>query len=88
MIRRLHVPVTRPEDVIPHLAKQEGTLACGVFSPGVGRSVGQCRYGLPKRVRADLKTAPEYATAELIDGFFEREVELGAAAATARQTSW
>ena len=28
-------------------------------------------------VRAVLETAPEYAQAELVDGFFEREVELG-----------
>ncbi len=31
----------------------------------------------PPAVRAVLRTAPEYNTAELVDGFFEREVELG-----------
>ena len=31
----------------------------------------------PFAVRAVLKTAPEYAHAEFVDGFFEREVELG-----------
>jgi hypothetical protein len=33
----------------------------------------------PPRVRAVLDTAPEYVGADLIDGFFEREVELGTA---------
>ena len=31
----------------------------------------------PALVRAVLKTAPEYEQAEFVDGFFEREVELG-----------
>ena len=35
------------------------------------------RNDFPRAVRAVLKTAPEYARAEFVDGFFEREVELG-----------
>jgi hypothetical protein len=31
----------------------------------------------PQTVRKALNTAPEYADAEFVDGFFEREVELG-----------
>jgi hypothetical protein len=33
----------------------------------------------PGSVRSALETAPEYAHAELVDGFFEREVDLGSA---------
>ncbi len=33
----------------------------------------------PASVRSALETAPEYARAEMVDGFFEREVDLGSA---------
>lgn len=40
---------------------------------------GIAQNDFPAVVRAVLRSAPEYAGAELIDGFFEREVELGSA---------
>ena len=37
----------------------------------------QTPLDFPAPVRAVLETAPEYKDAEVVDGFFEREVELG-----------
>jgi hypothetical protein len=79
MIRRLHVPLTKPEDVIPHLAKQELHWRPGYSAQELAVAWACACNDFPAVVRAALKTAPEYAQAELIDGFFEREVELGTA---------
>jgi hypothetical protein len=79
MIRRLHVPITKPEDVIPHLAKQEAHWRAGYSAQELAVAWANAGNDFPKRVRAVLDTAPEYTGAELIDGFFEREVELGTA---------
>ena len=77
MIRRLHVPLTTAEDVIPHLAKQEAHWRAGYSAQELAVSWAGAENDFPTTVRAVLETAPEYAGAELIDGFFEREVELG-----------
>lgn len=77
MIRRLHVPLVKPEDVIPHLAKQEFHWRAGYSAQELAVSWALSGNDFPAAVRAVLKTAPEYSQAELIDGFFEREVELG-----------
>ena len=79
MIRRLHVPVTKPEDVIPHLAKQEAHWKAGYSAEELAVAWANAGNDFPKRVRAVLETAPEYKGVELIDGFFEREVYLGTA---------
>ncbi len=79
MIRRLHVPVTKPRDVIPHLAKQEAHWRAGYSAQELAVAWVQAGKSFPKRVQSVLDTAPEYVGAELIDGFFEREVELGTA---------
>lgn len=77
MIRRLHVPLVRAEDVIPHLAKQELHWKAGYSAQELAMAWAGARNDFPEAVRAALKSAPEYARAELIEGFFEREVELG-----------
>lgn len=79
MLRRLHVPLIEPEDVIPHLAKQELHWKSGYSAKELAISWANGSNDFPKAVRRALRTAPEYAEAELIDGFFEREVELGSA---------
>ena len=79
MIRRLHVPLTKPEDVIPHLAKQEAHWRAGYSAQELAVVWANASGEFPERVRAVLNCVPEYANAELIDGFFEREVELGTA---------
>lgn len=77
MIRRLHVPLLKPEDVIPHLAKQELHWKAGYSAQELVVAWASARNGFPEVIRRVLDTAPEYADAEMIDGFFEREVELG-----------
>jgi len=77
MIHRLHVPLAKPEDVIPHLAKQELHWREAYSAQELAWAWWQSRNDFPGPVRSVLHTAPEYAQAELIDGFFEREVELG-----------
>jgi hypothetical protein len=77
MICRLHVPLVKPEDVIPHLAKQELHWRAGYSAQELAVAWSSSRNDFPPAVRAVLKTAPEYARAEFVDGFFEREVELG-----------
>lgn len=76
MLCRLHVPLRRPEDVIPHLAKQERHWKAGYSAMELACSWGKAQ-GLPAAVREVLAGCPHYAGAELIDGFFEREVDLG-----------
>jgi hypothetical protein len=77
MIRRLHVPLLKPEDIIPHLAKQELHWKAGYSAQELAVAWASSRNDFPEVVRKVLATAPEYAEAEMIDGFFEREVELG-----------
>ncbi len=77
MIRRLHVPLRKPEDVIPHLGKPELHWKAGYSAQELAKAWWNSRNDFPPAVRAVLRTAPEYSEAELIDGFFEREVELG-----------
>ena len=79
MIHRLHVPLVKPEDVIPHLAGQELHWRAGYSAQELAIAWSRSRNDFPKTVREVLNTAPEYEAAELIDGFFEREVELGSA---------
>lgn len=69
MIRRLHVPLTKPEDIIPHLAKQEAHWRAGYSAQELAMSWAGAGNNFPARVRAVLDTAPEYAEACLVDGF-------------------
>jgi hypothetical protein len=77
LIRRLHVPLITPEDIIPHLARQDLHWRAGYSAQELAVAWGNADNSFPTSVRAVLGTAPEYAHAELIDGFFEREVDLG-----------
>lgn len=76
MIRRLHVPLLKPEDVIPHLAKS-GHWKSGHSAQELAIAWSQSSTDFPPAVRAVLSMVPEYSDAELVDGFFEREIELG-----------
>jgi hypothetical protein len=71
------VGFVKPEDVIPHLAKQVLHWRAGYSAQELAVAWASSQNDFPSAVRAVLKTAPEYAEAELVDGFFEREVELG-----------
>jgi hypothetical protein len=77
VIRRLHVPLVKPEYIIQHLAKQELHWRAGYSALELAVAWARSRSDFPATVRTVLKAAPEYAHAEFIDGFFEREAELG-----------
>lgn len=72
---RIHVPLLRPEDVIPHLGKpthwKDGRSAKAVAESWFRAN------DLPAPVRAVLDQAEEYRGAELIDAWLERCVDLG-----------
>lgn len=72
---RIHLPLLRPEDVIPHLGKaahwKEGRSAKAVTESWFHAN------DIPPRVRAVLEQAPEYRGAELVDAWLERCVDLG-----------
>ena len=77
MIRRLHVPLLKPDDVIPHLAKPDLHWKSGYSAQELAITWFQSSNDFPPSVRAALSAVPEYSDAELVDGFFEREIELG-----------
>ena len=68
-------PITRPEDIIPHLAKQERHWKKGYSAYELAYSwVGA--KGIPDPVVAVLHQAEEFRGMELIEGFFEKETDL------------
>ena len=75
-IARLHVPLRKPEDVKPHLGKPEHYV-----EDRSGWCIANAWYaaaeGLPELVRLTLETVPALTDAELVEGFLEREVDLG-----------
>ena len=77
MIRRLHVPLLKPKDVIPFLAKRELHWKVGYSAYELVTAWCTSKNDFPPPVRSVLKTAPAYERAELVDGFFECEVDLG-----------
>ena len=78
-ISRLHVPLTKPEDVIPHLGKpshyrESRSAYCLVDS---WANIWGSDNNIPELVRLTLDTAPGLVGADLIEGFLERECSLG-----------
>ena len=68
-------PITRPEDIIPYLAKQERHWKKGYSAYELAYSwVGA--KGIPDPVVAVLHQAEEFRGMELIEGFFEKETDL------------
>ena len=77
MIDRLFFaePITRLEDIIPYLAKQERHWKKGYSAYELAYSwVGA--KGIPDPVEAVLHQAEEFRGMELIEGFFEKETDL------------
>ena len=74
MIRRLHVPLRAPEEVIPHLGAahhwKEGRSAKSLVDQGWAAN------DIPASLRALLNEAEEWSGAELIDAFVERCTDL------------
>ena len=75
MLRRLHVPVLKPEDIKPHLADAKHWKP-GYSAAELAYSWASAATDLPSSVRAVLAQAPEYRGVKLVDAFFEREVDL------------
>ena len=68
-------PITEPENVIRHLAKQERHWRKGYSAYELTHSwVGA--KGIPEPVAAVLHQAEEFLGVELIEGFFEKETDL------------
>ena len=68
-------PIKRPEDIIPHLAKQERHWKKGYSAYELAYSwVGA--KGISNPVVAVLHQAEEFLGMELIEGFFEKETDL------------
>ena len=67
--------IARPEDVIPYLAKQERHWRKGYSAYELAHSwIGA--EGIPSPVGSVLDTCPDYAGAALVEGLFERDVDL------------
>ncbi len=81
---RLAVPMRTPADVIPHLGSpthwRQGRSAKALADSWFSAN------GLPSKVKHVLAQAPEYASAELLDGWLERETDLGDGRSTHSQT--
>jgi hypothetical protein len=75
-IRRLHVPVNEPEDVVRHLGKKEKDWKAGRSAHALC-SMWFKSNALPQSVKSLLATNPRFAAAELVDAFVERQVDLG-----------
>ena len=68
--------IARPEDVIPHLAKGRGDWKKGCSAYELAHS-WVAANGVPRSVRTVLDGDPTFCGAEPIEGFFERNVDLG-----------
>lgn len=77
MFRHLYVPLLQPQDIIPHLRKQEAHWRAGYSAQELAYSWFNAGNNFPSAVRAALRTAPEYAAAEMVDAHFECQVSLG-----------
>ena len=67
--------IARPEDVIPHLAKQELHWKKGYSAYELAHSWVNAD-DIPPSVRSVLDSCPDYAGAHLVEGLFERDVDL------------
>jgi hypothetical protein len=78
MIARLHLPLIEPEDVVRHLGHRELHWKAGRSAHALTNLWSKAN-GLPKSIRSILQSHPTFRSAELIDGFLERQVDLGSA---------
>ena len=67
--------IGKPEDVIPYLAKQERHWRKGYSAYELAHSWLDAG-DIPASVRSVLDTCPDYAGAHLVEGLFERDVDL------------
>lgn len=67
--------IVHPEDVIPFLAKQERHWKKNFSAYELANSWIRSN-GIPETVRTVLNTCAEYEAADLVEAFFERDVDL------------
>jgi hypothetical protein len=77
-IPRLYVPLIEPEDVVRHLGKQEIHWKEGRSAHALTQLWSR-KNGFPTSIATVLKSHPVFKSAELIDAFLERQVDLGTA---------
>jgi hypothetical protein len=78
VIARLHLPLIEPEDVVRHLGHQERHWKAGRSAHALTHTWAK-ENNLPRSIRSILQAHPTFRSAELIDGFLERQVDLGSA---------
>jgi len=78
VIARLHLPLIEPEDVVRHLGHQERHWKAGRSAHALTH-IWVKENGLPRSIRSILQAHPTFGSAELIDGFLERQIDLGSA---------
>ena len=67
--------IAKPEDVIPYLARPDHwKKGCSAYE--LAHSWVAAANGIPASVRSVLDTCPDYAGAALVEGLFERDVDL------------
>ena len=76
MIPRLYVPLLEPEDVVRHLGKQEKHWKQGRSAHALAYAWHD-RIDFPPAIDQALRTHGIFRSAQLIDGFFERQTDLG-----------
>ena len=67
--------IAKPEDVIPYLARQGHHWKKGRSAYELAHSWVNAA-DIPASVRSVLNTCPDYAGATLVEGLFERDVDL------------
>jgi hypothetical protein len=70
-----HIPIEKPEEIIPRLGKQELHWKKGRSAYELS-SLWMKAGGLPPSARAVIEQAPEWRNAEFLEGIFERETSL------------
>jgi uncharacterized protein DUF6946 len=76
MIPRLYVPLLEPEDVVRHLGKREKHWKAGRSAHALA-TVWSESSTFPSRIADALRSHPTFESAEFVDGFMERQVDLG-----------
>ena len=74
-IPRPHVPLLEPEDVVRHLGKQEKHWKEGRSAHALAKLWSDSN-ALPSRIETALRSNQDLKSAELIDAFLERKVDL------------
>jgi uncharacterized protein DUF6946 len=75
MIPRLYVPLLEPEDVVRHLGKQEKHWKEGRSAHALA-CLWSLHNGFPPKIADVLEGHPDFHSAELVDAFLERKVDL------------